>query len=757
MKRTIILVLCLFGLAFCFAEGVAPNGAGTSINPYLINSVDNLLWISTNPGTWIQDVYFRQIADIDASETQNWNGGEGFDPIGWRIYFDYSDPFQATYNGNGHSISGLYINRPNENSIGLFGYTYFAEIENLNVIYSNVIGYDYVGTIVGFSLESEITNCNSGGTVFGHNSVGGVAGYVKETYSSGCENTSAITGWDYVGGVFGRVIDCTVLSAQNLGLINGNDYVGGCLGYVEDQSSVAHSSSESDVSGNMFVGGFAGLNSEQSVMNRCFTINSVISGEEYVGGFVGNNYLGSDITSSYAENEVSSQNIGGGFFGRIEGATEIVNCGFPEDSVVNSPNIIRIGSLDNDLYLLWQNSDLHLEAEDFYSAEGDYFLISNETDFLKLKLFGQYPDGMYKLTNNLDFSAYPNEYVPLFKGVFDGMENFITNLNITSSYHGVGLFGCVYDSEIKSLSITNSTVMATERVGLLSGIAWNSSISFCEVEGSVTGNRDVGGIIGLLAQYSGLSSSSAHCTVTGEDRVGGFCGEVSVNTSIHDCYNMGTVSGQSTVGGFVGVMGTMCDISKVYSSVQVSGEEITGGLIGLISNSQFYDSVWNSDYSGLTDPYGNINWTSQVEAVDADSIAMRDINTYLALDWDFAGETTNGTDDFWHIAHNVNEGYPTLQDAPTSLWGEEVVSTIQSLGIYPNPFKGTTNIYFTIDKGESGKLSIYNIKGQKISSYEYSHGKHNYIWDGSDYRSGVYFYRLTTDKSCITKSMILLK
>lgn len=76
---------------------------------------------------------------------------------------------------------------------------------------------------------------------------------------------------------------------------------------------------------------------------------------------------------------------------------------------------------------------------------------------------------------------------------------------------------------------------------------------------------------------------------------------------------------------------------------------------------------------------------------------------------------------------------------------------------YPNPFNPITNIEFSIKENETGILSIYNIKGQCLLSKELSSGSHQYLWDASEYASGIYLYKLQTDSFSEMKKMIMLK
>ncbi|MDP8233001.1 MAG: hypothetical protein P9L91_10100 [Candidatus Zophobacter franzmannii] len=75
MKQIILIIAISLSILGLFADGVEPTG-----NPREVSTLDNLLWISTNDSCWGDD--FIQMADIDASPTSTWNGGNGFISIG---------------------------------------------------------------------------------------------------------------------------------------------------------------------------------------------------------------------------------------------------------------------------------------------------------------------------------------------------------------------------------------------------------------------------------------------------------------------------------------------------------------------------------------------------------------------------------------------------------------------------------------------------------------------------------------------------
>ena len=78
----------------------------------------------------------------------------------------------------------------------------------------------------------------------------------------------------------------------------------------------------------------------------------------------------------------------------------------------------------------------------------------------------------------------------------------------------------------------------------------------------------------------------------------------------------------------------------------------------------------------------------------------------------------------------------------------------------PNPFNPTTTIGFTLPHADQVNLSVYNIRGQKVTTVVDQHlgaGAHTFEWDGSNVASGVYFYRLTVGETASTKKMVLMK
>jgi len=225
----IVLTFCA-GLLFAQTAEAPSVGNGSSDNPYQIASIANLRWLSEKTDRWASGIYFIQTADIDASVTQGWNDGAGFSPIGNNA----SDYFYGNYNGNGHTISGLYINRPSSDYQGLFGYFFKellgsgAELSNLGLVDATITGTNYVGGLIGNNSGGTVSNCYTTGTVSGTGErVGGLIGHnegwgavVSNCYASGSasgtgERVGGFLGNYYYGTITACFWDQTVNSGLN--------------------------------------------------------------------------------------------------------------------------------------------------------------------------------------------------------------------------------------------------------------------------------------------------------------------------------------------------------------------------------------------------------------------------------------------------------------------------------------------------------------------------------------------------------------
>jgi len=305
-------MLCaLCAIVPMLAQGFSGSGSGTSDDPYRIFNADQLNQVRNFLGK--TDVFFSLEADIDLAPwlAEN-NPYEGWQPIGTE-----SSPFQGAFNGNGHTISNLTINRPETDNVGLFGYCQNgATIRKVILSNCSVIGKNYVGSIIGCvkakfmgSSASEILITNeSFGAVSGVAYVGGVCGYAlcddptTLTFSE-CNVYATITGNNCIGGIIGDGYGdyrnpINISSASFGGILNGNNNVGGIIGLCEHYASIDECMTFATINGEKYVGGIAGfLDRGAGVIeiNNCLVTSELIIGKSDVGGICG---FGDDGTST---------------------------------------------------------------------------------------------------------------------------------------------------------------------------------------------------------------------------------------------------------------------------------------------------------------------------------------------------------------------------------------------------------------------------------------------------------------------------
>lgn len=260
-------------------------------------------------------------ANIDASATSEWNNNAGFKPIG-----DATTPFSGVFDGLGHTISGLTINRPGENYVGLFGLTETgSNIRNVGLVQSSVTGYESVGGLVGTS-ESIINNTYATGSVVGTYVIGGLVGGNGGSINNS-HSTTTVNGYNVVGGLVGMNKN-TITNSYATGAVTGTrQYVGGLVGLNNNGTlnkigTIDNAYATGAVVGYFSVGGLVGFNFGVGIIRNAYATGAV-TGEYAIGGLVGNNYLAT-INNSYATGAVTGNRQFGGLVG-INSSSNIAN------------------------------------------------------------------------------------------------------------------------------------------------------------------------------------------------------------------------------------------------------------------------------------------------------------------------------------------------------------------------------------------------------------------------------------------------
>lgn len=280
------------------------------LEPELITTCDALQDMNIN----LAGNYYLG-TDIDCSSTTGWNGGAGFVPVGTS-----SNAFTGTFDGRGHKITGLYIDRPSTDYEGLFGYTCSgSEIKDVGLEDVDVNGNEYVGGLVGQN-RGTITDSYSTGSVSGGDSrVGGLVGRNYGGTVENCYSTADVSGWQIVGGLVGsnRKPDggtmARILNSYSKGSVTGHTRVGGLAGQNYWDGEIINSYSHSNVSSDSYIGGLIGLVYGVTVINSYST--GQVTGSYEVGGLIGDKN-GGTVTHSYWDIETSGQTTSEGGEGK---------------------------------------------------------------------------------------------------------------------------------------------------------------------------------------------------------------------------------------------------------------------------------------------------------------------------------------------------------------------------------------------------------------------------------------------------------
>ena len=197
--------------------------------------------------------------------------------------------FQGTFDGNGKTISNLYINATS-NYTGFFGYAYVGSIKNItfdNARVKNTGGYNF-GILVGNAGSCIIENIKTlaNCSVEGKNYVGGIAGDANGNISN-CENRATVKGIRYLGGVVAAYSGNSITSCANYGVVTGSgESVGGIAGYF-NSGTIQNSANYGDVTGTDNVGNLIGLAEECNLNNVLGTGNVTATSAEFAGLLVG--------------------------------------------------------------------------------------------------------------------------------------------------------------------------------------------------------------------------------------------------------------------------------------------------------------------------------------------------------------------------------------------------------------------------------------------------------------------------------------
>jgi hypothetical protein len=513
-----------------------------SQNEFTISTAEQLAGLAklVNSGKYVFDgKTFKLERNIMLNDTANWQNWDKKAPANKWIPIGITDSHDKTYfgifDGNGKTISGVYINSTSDNQ-GLFGLS-GGEIKNLRVTASYIKGGKNVGGMVGngecsTGIYSTISNCYFTGMVMGTNNVGGLVGYsqigeIKNSYSNGI-----VVGKENVGGLIGFnqggveiLFDGKINNSYSTCAVTGTNNVGGLMGN-NNHGNINSSYSIGAVTGTNNVGGLAGISNGiisgnystytdfAGIINNSYSTGKV-TGKSNVGGLVGENKE-SKIANSYYDREASGQSDKGK--GEGKSTAEMKNINKIIADFANNINIFASGD---------------------GTKEKPYTIITKKQleDFSHFVNMGMhFSDKQIKLGSDITLndttgwkewaSKAPNSnWTPIgsinnpFRGTFDGNNKTISGVYINSTSDNQGLFGCLdVEKKKKNIRVAASYIKGGKFVGGLVGVKYvqtrleHSESGMVEIKssgkinnsnytGDVYGTSDAGKILGGEKHY----------------------------------------------------------------------------------------------------------------------------------------------------------------------------------------------------------------------------------------------------------------
>ncbi len=661
------------------------GGSGTEADPYLVATAAHLNSIRDH-----LDAYFRQTADIDLG-VDPWNGGGGWSPIG-----DTATPFTGSFDGSGHAIRNLTINRPNSSHQGLFGTVSEAQLFNLHLQDVNLRTRSHSGALAGvIGFDSLIEKVTVTGAINGApgQDVGGLAGAMNLSILHRVAVTATVQGGAATGGLFGVINGGEIRHSHSAGSVQGTQQVGGLVGYVggTNTSIISDSYSRAAVSSGGSAGGLFGY-LYGGIVERSYSAGPVSGAGDNVGGFIGQG-AGTSVSDCYWDTQTSGQltsSGGDGVMGRTTAQMQ-------QQATYPRFNFAALWAMDaGSGYPVFQNLDRYAQPQpvDLADLAGngsmqDPYLITN---IHELNAMRQNLDASYWLTTDVDLADtvvwdYGRGWSPIgdtatpFTGNFDGGGHTLHNLAINrpNSSHQ-GLFGTVSEAQLFNLHLQDVNLQTRSHSGTLAGvIGFDSLIEKLTVTGAINGapGQDVGGLAGAM-NLSILHRVAVTATVEGGAATGGLFGAIN-GGEIRHSYSAGSVQGTQQVGGLVGYVSINTPIiSDNYSRAAVSSGESAGGLIGQIKTGKVERSYSTGPVSGtgdnvggfigqgagtsVSDCYWDTQTSGQLTSAGGDGVVGRTTaqmtsphaaDTYV--EWDFQ--------DIWKedVAGTRNDGYPYLE------------------------------------------------------------------------------------------------
>ncbi len=297
--------------------------------------------------------------------------------------------------------------------------------------------------------------------------------------------------------------------------------------------------------------------------------------------------------------------------------------------------------------------------DDIIDIQNSYFQFAQDMHYLQVQDFAIDPSASY-LANNPLFGHSNN-----FAGVYDGGNYNIDFQNING---WTSLFGTTSGAHLMNINLVNINYEAISYQSPFVNNAIQTLFENCSVTGTINLSGDAGGIVNIN-QGSTISNCFVNIAFVGGPyadayNVAGICCS-GFNTNISNCFVVGEMhntNGSGIIDTITeGITPGETNLHNNYVCIDNVNSSVSAMIGGIWDNSglNISNNVWNSELNTTNQSQFNLNFSSS-ELLASNNADMRLASTFTSIGWDFVGEIVNGSDDYWSISPQYNNGFPYL-------------------------------------------------------------------------------------------------
>ena len=605
--------------------GIEDGANGSEEHPYIITTTAGLdLLAKIVNGTdgynnnSFNNKHFKLGADIDYSTKPLDANGENYTTIGGIPNGQYRY-FSGTFDGNGHTVSGIRINKEGSSDadsyLGLFG-TVRGTVKNVNLSNAHITGYAYVGGLVGYIEGGTVMNCVTGGVTLnasqaGAYNFGGIAGRNDGTMQNCIVVGATIPALHYTGSNWDRDASGAIVGFNDWSAhVSFNYYSGVTIGGATTGVGVSGNDGNDarhDITADNGAVPANALSLGQHIFATPTPAITHNNSDYYlVGTTITLNADGYTMSGGFTVKDAQNNDV------PLSGGNTFV---MPASDVTVSANLTIIdwkgSGTQGDPYIIMYRSQLDLLAERVNSGneyDQTYFKLGADIDYPHITAWNDATstENNFTVIGDVYHEIYGYWNTHMFNGVFDGDGHTISGIRIyrnggTHADENQGLFGYVDQNGIvKNVTLSDVRITAASYAGGIAGVNSNGTIENCHVTGTVAIHAVVdcdlhGGIVGFnengtVRDCTSAATLSMAAGLTECDYYGGIVGfnyEFEGNVTVENCLAVGvTVNANYYAGAIFGFTETGnnncynnyyygCDANGNTSNIGFGGGDIS--------------------------------------------------------------------------------------------------------------------------------------------------------------------------------------